>query len=170
MRAIITLHSEAEEETGSAEEHPASNRFPRYAEQAILVRLTDAGFAFCCSDSARWLRKPFRSRLPGIAPASFLRAGLLMNLVWSLHSDASVRTPVVVKVDDSEQFRFTGIYVANLHFVKPFGFQYAVCTFGNRVLKRIAGLSHADCYVILLQLLDIGITAILTTSVGMMDQ
>ena len=47
----VTLRTEAEEETGSAEEQPASNRLPHYTE-IVSGTVIMHGCAFCISDSA----------------------------------------------------------------------------------------------------------------------
>ena len=54
---LLHLQPEAEEETGSAGEQPASNRLLRYAERACEA---DCGqLRFFSSDCAPWLRKPY---------------------------------------------------------------------------------------------------------------
>ena len=47
----VTLRTEAEEETGSAEQQPASNRLPHYTE-IVSGTVIMHGCAFSISDSA----------------------------------------------------------------------------------------------------------------------
>ena len=54
---LLHLRPEAEEETGSAGEQPASNRLPRYAERACGA--DSCQLRFFSSDCAPWLRKPY---------------------------------------------------------------------------------------------------------------
>ena len=70
---LLHLRPEAEEETGSAGEQPASNRRPRYAEQALRGWSVPA--SLFCSDCAAWLRKPY-------VGAGLASQGLRQHLFW----------------------------------------------------------------------------------------
>ena len=66
----VILQSEAEEEAGSAEEQPASNRLSHYTETVSGTVITD-GCAFFVSGSATWLRKPTQAALPHGSPTDY---------------------------------------------------------------------------------------------------
>ena len=108
--------------------------------------------------------------LPGVAPASFLRSRLTVDHIGRFHADASVRPTGVVELYDSAQFGAARVYVRYPHLVEPLGFQYPVGALCDGVLKWISTLGHAYHDVMLLELLDVGITAVLTPPVGVVDQ
>lgn len=167
---LLHLRPEAEEETGSAGEHPASNRLPRYASEragltafssAFLLRLRRMAKKTLC-----W-REPC---LPGVAPASFLRPRLAVDHVWRLHADAAVRPTGVVELDDPVQFSAACVHVGYPHLVEPFGLEYPVGAFGDGVLYWVSALGHADPDAMLLEFPDVGVAAVLAPSVGVVDQ
>ena len=63
----ITLHSEAEEETGSVEEQPASNRLSHYTE-IVFGTVIMHGCAFSILGGDAWLRKPNQAATPHDSP------------------------------------------------------------------------------------------------------
>lgn len=136
------------------------------------ARLTAVSFAFLLrlrpmAKKTLCRRRPF---LPGVAPASFLRARLAVDHIGRFHADASVRPTGVVELYDSVQFGAACVHVRYPHLVEPLGFQYPVGALCDGVLKGISTLGHAYHDVMLPEFLDVGITAVLAAPVGVVDQ
>ena len=108
--------------------------------------------------------------LPGVAPASFLRARLAVDHIGRFHADAAVRPTGVVELYYSAQFGAARVHIRYTHLVEPLGLQYSVGAFGDGVLKGIAALGHAYHDVMLPEFLDVGIATVLAAPVGVVDQ
>ena len=93
-----------------------------------------------------------------------------MDHIGRFHADASVRATGIVELYNPVQFGPARVHVGYPHLVEPLGFQYPVGAFGYGVLKGIAALGHAYHDVMLPELLDVSITAVLAASIGVVDQ
>lgn len=76
------MHSEVEEEAGSAEEQPASNRLLHYTE-TVLARSSQMAVPFV-SGSATWLRKPIQVALQHDSPTDYANSVFVRQSVYVL--------------------------------------------------------------------------------------
>ena len=105
-------------------------------------------------------------RIIFLPPHLFLRSILEMYHCRYLVSDTHVRPIVIVEVyepsdDVPGMFQivegFSGIY--------DFGFYNSIRTLRNSIIGRVIILCHADANIVIFQLFNIGITAVLYTSI-----
>lgn len=114
------------------------------------------------------IRRRSRMVLPRVLPTAFLLACLCMRNDGCLHSDAHVRTFRVVERDYTFQFLLAILPCRDIHLVKPFCLEYAVCSLSHCIFQRVATLRHTDAYAVFFQFLHVYLTAILASTVRVM--
>ena len=105
-----------------------------------------------------------------VFPAPFL---------FTLHPVCMVRRPVskahmlalcIIDTNNlTDPFSGTDDFL-EVFLVEPFHLEYSVHAFGGGILKWVSALSHTDEDAVVPQLLHIGVTAVLASSVGMVDE
>lgn len=76
----------------------------------------------------------------------------------------------IIKHYDTAQYLQTLPDILYFHYIKPFGLKYAIGMFGDRILQGITALSHADHDGAFFQCPHISGTAILTSTVRVVDE
>ena len=93
-----------------------------------------------------------------------------MCLRWCLIVDTHVRTLVVVKAYKPSYFFFCFLYASIERLaVKLFGLDNAIDALGYAIIGRLIILGHTNAYMVVVQLLYIGITTVLHSTVGVVD-
>ena len=104
-------------------------------------------------------------------PALSLFSWLLMCLRRNFHSNTAMRTFVVIEVNEWSYPAFCIIKTGEALFpINDLRFQCTIDTFGDGIVYRVVVFCHTDTYAIATELVYIVITAVLYTSVRVMDQ
>ena len=106
-----------------------------------------------------------------IVPHLFLFSMLQMRLCWRFVANAHVRTPAVVELNEAGN-EFLCLFKGGQLFprIDAFCLQYAIDTLCNGIVSRLIVLCHGDCNAVAFQHGHICVTAILDTTVGMVDE
>ena len=106
-----------------------------------------------------------------VVPHLFLLSLLQMCLIWRFVSNAHVRTLTVVELYETGN-ECPCVFKGGQLFprIDAFRLQYAIDTLCNGIVRRLIVLCHGDCNAVAFQHGHIRVTAILDTTVGMVNE
>ncbi len=107
---------------------------------------------------------------PSVFSSIFAAARTACSHLRSLHSDAHIGSLGVVEADDALKLGSAFLAGSDGHLVQQFGIQDAVGALRDGVLKRVPALGHAYADAMALQFRHLGVAAVLTAPVRMLDE
>ena len=144
---------------------------------AFSLKSDALAYAFAqtvCSATQRYVLKFIIRTLLAInliSPHLFLLSMLQMRFRWCLVANAHVRTLAVVELYETRN-ESPCIFKGRRLFprIDALCLQYAIYTLCNGIVRRLIVLCHGDCNAVAFQHGHICITAILDTTIGMVDE